>query len=114
MSVLSDIESDYLKETFDSRYGLAEKATYIPVDGDEKEILVVADVGNTRLTDADRENRSYMDALFSIRVSDIPKPISGDVILYQGETYHFLAIHKESMGFYTLRCVRNKTAVTFP
>lgn len=114
MSVLSDIRADYLQETFDTRYGVAEEATYITVEGEEKPILVVADIGNTRLTDADRENRSYMDALFSVRVTDIQKPISGDSILYKGETYNFLSIHKESMGFYTLRCVRNKTAVTFP
>lgn len=114
MSVLSDVQKDYLKETFDTEYGMAEKATYRYVDKTEKEILVVADVGNTRLTDAERVNRSYEDALFSVRISDIEAPKSGDCIIYNGEKYNFHAIHKESMGFYILRCVKAKTAVTFP
>ena len=113
MSVLSDIQEDLHNGFFDTEMGLGENATYRFANGEEKEIIVVADVGNTRLPDEDRKNRAYLDALFTFKSEDIPKPRSGDKIIYHGKAYDYYSIHNQTMGTTTVRCVYGRTAVKF-
>lgn len=113
MSVLSDIQEDLHNGFFDTEMGLGETAIYRFASGAEKEIIVVADVGNTRLPDADRKNRAYLDALFTFKTEDIPKPKSGDEIIYQGKSYDYYSIHNRTLGTTTVRCVQGRTAVKF-
>lgn len=111
--MLSDIQEDLHSNLFDTEAGLGEKAVYQYANGKEKEIIVVADVGNTRLPDADRKNRAYLDALFTFKTDEIPRPRSGDKIIYQGKPYDYYSVHNRTMGMTTVRCVFGRTAVKF-
>lgn len=113
MSVLSDIQEDLHNNLFDTETGIGEEAVYRYGDGTEKDIVVVADIGNTRMPDADRKDRAYLDALFTIKESDIPNPKSGDKIIYKGKSYDYYSIHNRTMGVITIRCVYGRTAVKF-
>lgn len=113
MSVLSNIQEDLQSSLFDTEGGIGEEVVYRFRDGTTKNIIAVADIGNTRLPDAERKNRTYLDALFTIKEGDIEKPKSGDKVIYHGKEYDFYSIHNRTMGMVTLRCVQGRSAVTY-
>ncbi len=113
MSILSDFETDIQAELFDSD-GVAEMVTYQPLDGAEKQVLAIAEIGNQKMPNASEKDRAYMDALFSILKSDIPEPQSGDKIIHRGVVYDFYSIQECSAGIYHLRFTYGLSAITYP
>lgn len=113
MSVLGDIQKDFLESAFDTESGTGDEVEYKFEGGGTKKIIVVADIGNTRLPDAERKNRAYVDALFSFRSEDIPHPRSGDSIVYKGKTYTFYSIHARTLGVTIARFIYGRTATKF-
>jgi hypothetical protein len=113
MSLLADFEEDLQSQLFDAG-GVAEKIIYKSAGGETKTVLAVIELGNQKMPNADEKNRAYMDALFSIRDSDLSNPRSGDKIIYNGDTYDFYTVQEHSsLGITILRFVRGRTGVTF-
>ena len=114
MNTLGDIKSDLHANLFDTEYGTGQKVLYRFVDGTEKEIVAVVRTANARMPDAERKDRSYLDALFTVKDEDIPFPQSGDTIIYNDEEYPFYSVHARTLGMTVIRCVQGRTGVYFP
>jgi hypothetical protein len=111
MSLHDDITTEAASLLFNSD----EYADYVDYtsNGDTKHILALCDIGSTAGTHRNPKelNRSYGDAVFTIQASDIPKPHSGDYILYNDKKYSFVVIESYMNGIYDVRFVSNESAM---
>lgn len=89
MNTLGDIQSDLHANLFDTEYGTGQKVLYRFVDGTEKEIVAVVRTANARMPDAERKDRSYLDALFTVKDEDIPFPNRGIPSFTTMKNIHF-------------------------
>lgn len=109
MSLKDDMANDVDTVFFDMDE-FAEKALYNGI-----EITVIPEIGegsSVRTKPNDRE-RTYEDAIFSVRKADIPNPYVGDTIIYKEKEYDFAAISGDSAGMFRLRFIANESAVMF-
>ena len=111
MSILSDFEADIRSQLFDPD-GVEETITY-KSGTESKEILAIAEIGNTNMPNASEKDHAYMDALFSVLKSDVPSPQSGDKIIHRGVTYDFYSIQEYSSGIYRLRFTYGLSAMPY-
>ncbi|MDU2063776.1 MAG: hypothetical protein E6713_02960 [Sporomusaceae bacterium] len=104
---LRDIKAADIDAVFFDADELAEPAQYNDVD-----ILVIADPGEgtARNKPFDTE-KTYEDAVFSVREADVPMPAIGDVVTYKGKDWEFVTLVESSVGRHRIRCVANGSAV---
>ncbi|WP_196600102.1 head-tail joining protein [Pectinatus frisingensis] len=106
--MLADVDSVFFNSD-----EMAETITYTS-DGTDKNISALIEIGTSsgEKWNLKERDRSYSDATFTIKQSDIPKPHAGDKILYNGKKYTFVTIDQYINGMYDLRFASKESAVS--
>ena len=106
--MLADVDSVFFNSD-----EMAETITYTS-DGVDKNISALIEIGTSsgEKWNLKERDRSYSDATFTIKQSDIPKPHAGDKILYNGKKYTFVTIDQYINGMYDLRFASKESAVS--
>ncbi len=105
--ILKDLLKDDVNTGFFDDTEFAENATYNGIT-----ILVIAAIGGQMPKNPNTTEHSYEEAVFTVKKADVPKPQSGDTLIYNGKTYLYAAIEAEPEGMFRLRFIANNSGVS--
>ena len=108
MSLKDDMAADVDTVFFDIDE-FAEKAIYNGV-----EIMVIPEIGegSAMKSSPNDTDRTFVNAIFTVRTADVPEPGVGDSIEYDEKTYQFAAIVEKQVGMNRIRFTADNSTVT--